>query len=88
MALLIDFICISAIGCPPLNIDLFHRPPERPVHASTWAAHDHKLTLNAHVASACNKAFAFYDQLARAARVSWGLPHPEEIRHTYNVYGG
>ncbi|XP_045777032.1 uncharacterized protein LOC123875323 [Maniola jurtina] len=43
---------------------------------------DRKLTFNAHVASVCKRAVAFYHQLARAAKVSWGL-HPEVIRTIY-----
>ncbi|XP_069359592.1 uncharacterized protein [Maniola hyperantus] len=43
---------------------------------------DQKLTFNAHVASVCKRAVAFYHQLARAAKVSWGL-HPEVVRIIY-----
>ncbi|CAH2084373.1 unnamed protein product [Euphydryas editha] len=45
---------------------------------------DRKLTFNAHVASVCQKAVAFYHQLARAAKLSWGL-HPEVIRIIYRA---
>ncbi|XP_045451569.1 uncharacterized protein LOC123660556 [Melitaea cinxia] len=45
---------------------------------------DHKLTFNAHVANVCKRAVAFYHQLARAARASWGL-HPEVIRTIYRA---
>ncbi|XP_045450167.1 uncharacterized protein LOC123658921 [Melitaea cinxia] len=45
---------------------------------------DHKLTFNGHVANVCKRAVAFYHQLARAARASWGL-HPEVIRTIYRA---
>ncbi|XP_045451643.1 uncharacterized protein LOC123660631 [Melitaea cinxia] len=45
---------------------------------------DRKLTFNAHVANVCRRALAFYHQLARAAKVSWGL-HPEVIRTIYRA---
>ncbi|XP_045456010.1 uncharacterized protein LOC123665820 [Melitaea cinxia] len=45
---------------------------------------DHKLTFNAHVANVCRRALAFYHQLARAAKASWGL-HPEVIRTIYRA---
>ncbi|XP_045457894.1 uncharacterized protein LOC123668146 [Melitaea cinxia] len=45
---------------------------------------DHKLTFNAHVANVCRRALAFYHQLARAAKTSWGL-HPEVIRTIYRA---
>ncbi|XP_045458461.1 uncharacterized protein LOC123668812 [Melitaea cinxia] len=45
---------------------------------------DRKLTFSAHVANVCRRALAFYHQLARAAKVSWGL-HPEVIRTIYRA---
>ncbi|XP_047028061.1 uncharacterized protein LOC124636164 [Helicoverpa zea] len=45
---------------------------------------DHKLTFNTHVANVCKKAINIYKQLARAAKVSWGL-HPEVIRSIYTA---
>lgn len=45
---------------------------------------DRKLTFNTHVAAACKKAIAIYKQLARTARVSWGL-HPEIVRLIYTA---
>ncbi|KAL0878793.1 hypothetical protein ABMA27_003823 [Loxostege sticticalis] len=43
---------------------------------------DDKLTYNTHVANICRKAIGIYKQLARAAKVSWGL-HPEVVRTIY-----
>lgn len=43
---------------------------------------DHKLNFNTHVAAICKKAINIYNQLARAARVSWGL-NSEVIRVIY-----
>ena len=43
---------------------------------------DSKLTFNTHITSACKKAIGIYKQLAKTARVSWGL-HPEVIRNIY-----
>lgn len=45
---------------------------------------DHQLTFNNHAANVCRKAANIYKQLARAAKVSWGL-HPEVIRCIYTV---
>lgn len=45
---------------------------------------DNKLTFNTHAANVCTKALNLYKQLARAARVSWGL-HPEVIRVIYTA---
>lgn len=45
---------------------------------------DNKLTFNAHVAEACRRAIGVYHQLARAAKVSWGL-HPEVTITTYTA---
>lgn len=45
---------------------------------------DNKLTFNKHVTTACKKAIGIYKQLARAARVSWGL-HPEVVRTIYTA---
>ncbi|CAH2105843.1 unnamed protein product [Euphydryas editha] len=43
---------------------------------------DSKLTFNAHVTAVCKKAADIYKQLARAARVSWGL-NGEIVRTIY-----
>lgn len=43
---------------------------------------DNKLTFNNHVAHVCKKATNIYKQLARAAKISWGLC-PEVIRTIY-----
>lgn len=43
---------------------------------------DDKLTFNSHVTGVCKKAIGIYQQLSRAAKVSWGL-HPEVIRTIY-----
>lgn len=43
---------------------------------------DNKLTFNNHASLVCRKATNLYKQLARAARVSWGL-NPEVIRTIY-----
>nr|XP_037877560.1 uncharacterized protein LOC119631139 [Bombyx mori] len=48
---------------------------------------DKKLTFNNHVKTATNKAIQIYKQVARAARVSWGL-HPDVIRVIYTGGGG
>ncbi|XP_059059520.1 uncharacterized protein LOC131852803 [Achroia grisella] len=45
---------------------------------------DHRLTFNAHMAAVCKKAIAIYKQLARAAKVNWGL-HPEVTRTIYTA---
>nr|XP_037877477.1 uncharacterized protein LOC119631031 [Bombyx mori] len=45
---------------------------------------DKKLTFNNHVKTATNKAIQIYKQVARAARVSWGL-HPDVIRVIYTA---
>ncbi|XP_026327877.1 uncharacterized protein LOC113236103 [Hyposmocoma kahamanoa] len=45
---------------------------------------DHRLTYNTHVANVCRKAINIHKQLARAAKVSWGL-HPEIIRTIYTA---
>lgn len=43
---------------------------------------DRRLTFNAHIANVCRKATGIYRQLARAAKVNWGL-HPEVVRTIY-----
>ncbi|KAJ2952394.1 hypothetical protein O0L34_g4681 [Tuta absoluta] len=43
---------------------------------------DDKLTFNAHAANVCRKALNFYKQLARAAKIQWGLSS-EIIRTIY-----
>ncbi|KAJ2939996.1 hypothetical protein O0L34_g14027 [Tuta absoluta] len=43
---------------------------------------DKKLTFNSHVAQVCRKAANIYRQLARAAKINWGLS-PEVIRTIY-----
>lgn len=43
---------------------------------------DNKLTFNSHVSQVCKKALNIYKQLARAARISWGL-NSETIRTIY-----
>ncbi|XP_063827121.1 uncharacterized protein LOC135076627 [Ostrinia nubilalis] len=43
---------------------------------------DEKLTFNSHVANVCRKALNIYKQLARAAKVEWGLSS-EIIRTIY-----
>ncbi|KAJ2940789.1 hypothetical protein O0L34_g14906 [Tuta absoluta] len=43
---------------------------------------DKKLTFNSHVTYVCKKAINIYRQLARAARISWGL-NSETIRTIY-----
>lgn len=45
---------------------------------------DEKLTFNSHVKNICVKALNVYKQLARAAKISWGL-HPEVIRTIYTA---
>ncbi|KAL0809899.1 hypothetical protein ABMA28_011376 [Loxostege sticticalis] len=45
---------------------------------------DHKLTFNDHIATQTRKALDIYKQIARAAKVTWGL-HPEIIRLIYNA---
>ncbi|KAL0858264.1 hypothetical protein ABMA27_012168 [Loxostege sticticalis] len=45
---------------------------------------DHKLTFNIHIANQTRKALDIYKQIARAAKVTWGL-HPEIIRLIYNA---
>lgn len=45
---------------------------------------DEKLTFNSHVGNTCRKAIGFYKQLAKTARISWGL-HPEIIRSIYTA---
>ncbi|KAJ0182276.1 hypothetical protein K1T71_001645 [Dendrolimus kikuchii] len=45
---------------------------------------DRALTFNAHAKNVCAKALTVYKQLARAAKVSWGL-HPEVIRSVYTA---
>lgn len=45
---------------------------------------DSKLTFNTHVKNVCVKAVGVYKQLARAAKVSWGL-HPDVIRSIYTA---
>ncbi|XP_026331400.1 uncharacterized protein LOC113238780 [Hyposmocoma kahamanoa] len=45
---------------------------------------DDKLTFNSHVRNVCRKAIALYKQLARTAKISWGL-HPEVIRTIYTA---
>ncbi|KAJ2937984.1 hypothetical protein O0L34_g14267 [Tuta absoluta] len=43
---------------------------------------DDKLTFNAHAANVCRKALNFYKQIARAAKIQWGLSS-EIIRTIY-----
>ncbi|XP_048000297.1 uncharacterized protein LOC125237346 [Leguminivora glycinivorella] len=43
---------------------------------------DRKLTFNTHISNVCKKATGAYKQLAKAAKVSWGL-HPEVIKTIY-----
>lgn len=43
---------------------------------------DSKLTFNRHVQQICKKSIDIFKQLARAAKISWGL-HPEIIRTMY-----
>lgn len=45
---------------------------------------DDKLSFNQHVSAVCGKAIRVYHQLARAAKVSWGL-RPEVIRTIYTA---
>ncbi|CAH2109322.1 unnamed protein product [Euphydryas editha] len=45
---------------------------------------DRKLTFNSHVANVCRRSIAFYHQLARTAKATWGL-HPEVIRIIYKA---
>ncbi|XP_047532160.1 uncharacterized protein LOC125067543 [Vanessa atalanta] len=45
---------------------------------------DCKLTFDKHVANVCKKALNIYKQLARAARVGWGL-HPKVIQTIYTA---
>ncbi|KAL0870224.1 hypothetical protein ABMA27_006364 [Loxostege sticticalis] len=45
---------------------------------------DHQLTFNLHIANQTRKALDIYKQIARAAKVTWGL-HPEIIRLIYNA---
>ncbi|KAL0811622.1 hypothetical protein ABMA28_009992 [Loxostege sticticalis] len=45
---------------------------------------DDKLTFNDHIALQTRKALDIYKQIARAAKVTWGL-HPEIIRLIYNA---
>ncbi|XP_072946685.1 uncharacterized protein [Epargyreus clarus] len=45
---------------------------------------DDKLTFNEHVANVCRKALNLYKQLARAAKIHWGL-NSEVIRTIYNA---
>lgn len=43
---------------------------------------DNRLTFNAHVSNVCRKALNLYKQLARAAKIHWGLG-PEIVRTIY-----
>ena len=45
---------------------------------------DNKLTFNAHARNTCDKVFAIYKQLSRAAKITWGL-QPEIIRTIYTA---
>lgn len=45
---------------------------------------DSKLTFNTYVVNVCRKSIKIYNQLARAAKVSWGL-HPEVTRVIYTA---
>ncbi|KAL0892590.1 hypothetical protein ABMA27_014319 [Loxostege sticticalis] len=45
---------------------------------------DNKLTFNQHIAAQTRKALEIYKQIARAAKINWGL-HPEVIRLIYTA---